>query len=158
MLDEIGSGAVDEAWRKCEEILKDMSTFSVSAKTTLQLLHATYCQVAQRSSGKLIVPLWFTSRFFFPLFQGHANLNTAFQVNMASVSNRPTNSQHPFSDMGPQFNVSELQEGSREFEQGMQFSNYFPTPDEMGLVSDEFGFLGRFDLPDISSWFSEIPV
>lgn len=35
--------------------------------------------------------------------------------------------------------------------------NPFMSWDEMGLGPEEFGFLGRFDLPDLASWFSEIP-
>ena len=35
--------------------------------------------------------------------------------------------------------------------------NPFMSWDEMGLGQEEFGFLGRFDLPDLASWFSEIP-
>ena len=86
------------------------------------------------------------------------NSNTDFQGNMTSISTKPANPQQPVSDMGPQFNANEFQEGSREFEQGMHFNNYISSLDEIGLVSDEFGFLGRFDLPDISSWFSDIPM
>jgi hypothetical protein len=29
--------------------------------------------------------------------------------------------------------------------------------DEIGLGQEEFGFLGRFDVPDIASWFSDLP-
>lgn len=36
-------------------------------------------------------------------------------------------------------------------------SNLFTTWDEMGLGQEEFGFLGRFDLPDLASWFTDIP-
>jgi hypothetical protein len=35
--------------------------------------------------------------------------------------------------------------------------NLFTTWDEMGLGQEEFGFLGRFDLPDLASWFTDIP-
>lgn len=35
--------------------------------------------------------------------------------------------------------------------------NPFMSWEEMGLGQEEFGFLGRFDLPDLASWFSEIP-
>lgn len=35
--------------------------------------------------------------------------------------------------------------------------NPFMSWDEMGLNQEEFGFLGRFDVPDLASWFSEIP-
>jgi hypothetical protein len=35
--------------------------------------------------------------------------------------------------------------------------NPFTTWDEMGLGQEEFGFLGRFDLPDLASWFTDIP-
>lgn len=29
--------------------------------------------------------------------------------------------------------------------------------DEIGLGQEEFGFLGRFDVPDIASWFPDLP-
>jgi hypothetical protein len=35
--------------------------------------------------------------------------------------------------------------------------NIFTTWDEMLLGQEEFGFLGRFDLPDLASWFTDIP-
>jgi hypothetical protein len=35
--------------------------------------------------------------------------------------------------------------------------NPFMSWDEMGLGQEEFGFLGRFDVPDLASWFSDIP-
>ncbi|KAI9927607.1 hypothetical protein MW887_003227 [Aspergillus wentii] len=36
-------------------------------------------------------------------------------------------------------------------------NNAFMSWDEMGYGPDEFGFLGRFDMPDITSWFSDMP-
>lgn len=29
--------------------------------------------------------------------------------------------------------------------------------DEMGLGQEDLGFLGRFDLPDLATWFSDVP-
>lgn len=29
--------------------------------------------------------------------------------------------------------------------------------DEIGLGQEDFGFLGRFDVPDIASWFPDLP-
>lgn len=39
---------------------------------------------------------------------------------------------------------------------GPSFNTYMSW-DEMGLGQDEFGFLGRFDLPDLANWFTDVP-
>jgi hypothetical protein len=48
-------------------------------------------------------------------------------------------------------------EQSMRNEHGNMDINPFATWDELGLGQEEFGFLGRFDLPDLASWFPDIP-
>lgn len=38
----------------------------------------------------------------------------------------------------------------------MEF-NPFTSWDEISLGQEEFGFLGRLDLPDLAGWFTDIP-
>lgn len=45
---------------------------------------------------------------------------------------------------------------AREETGGPSFNTYMSW-DEMGLGQDEFGFLGRFDLPDLANWFTDVP-
>jgi hypothetical protein len=49
-----------------------------------------------------------------------------------------------------------MEHDTRQESNNTDFS-LFTTWDEMGLGQEEFGFLGRFDLPDLASWFTDIP-
>lgn len=62
----------------------------------------------------------------------------------SDVSTQPTET---FSEVPP----------SRDTEPNGPAANPFMSWDELGLGQEEFGFLGRFDLPDLASWFSGVP-
>lgn len=47
--------------------------------------------------------------------------------------------------------------GSRDSEPNAPVINPFMSWDEMGLGQEDLGFLGRFDLPDLATWFSDVP-
>lgn len=47
--------------------------------------------------------------------------------------------------------------GTQEPDMGGPFMNPFMNMDEMGIRQEEFGFLGRFDVPDLASWFPDLP-
>lgn len=52
--------------------------------------------------------------------------------------------------------TSPEESGSRGEESGPSI-NTCMSWDEMGLGQEEFGFLGRFDLPDLANWFTDVP-
>jgi hypothetical protein len=47
--------------------------------------------------------------------------------------------------------------GARDSESNGPGINPFMSWDEMGLGQEDLGFLGRFDLPDLATWFSDVP-
>lgn len=47
--------------------------------------------------------------------------------------------------------------GARDSESNGPAINPFMSWDEMGLGQEDLGFLGRFDLPDLATWFSDVP-
>lgn len=47
--------------------------------------------------------------------------------------------------------------GTQEPDNGGSFMNHFMSLDETGMRQEEFGFLGRFDVPDLASWFPDLP-
>ena len=49
------------------------------------------------------------------------------------------------------------EQGSRDSESNGPGINPFMSWDEMGLGQEDLGFLGRFDLPDLATWFSDVP-
>ncbi|KAJ5234607.1 uncharacterized protein N7469_003775 [Penicillium citrinum] len=51
ILDQIDVQAVDETWRKCEEVLTNMSLFSLSARNSLQFLQVTHHHIVQNYAG-----------------------------------------------------------------------------------------------------------
>lgn len=77
-----------------------------------------------------------------------ANLNQ-LQQRANQQASRPDLSSEPAEPIAAEHN---LRQESNNID-----TNPFTTWDEMGLSQEEFGFLGRFDLPDIASWFIEIP-
>lgn len=54
ILDQIDVHAVDETWRKCEEVLTTMSSFSLSARNSLQFLQVTHQHIVQNYTGNRI--------------------------------------------------------------------------------------------------------
>ncbi|KAJ5486445.1 hypothetical protein N7530_000745, partial [Penicillium desertorum] len=134
--EQVDSQIVDESWRKCEEILAFMAIFSLSARNSLQFLQVTHQHITQNYSA--------TCRPGDPSLvstQLHQRGNQ--QPNRPDLSSQPT---EPISD-----------EHNLRHEPTNMDINLFTTWDEMSLGQEEFGFLGRFDLPDLASWFTDIP-
>ncbi|KAJ5964721.1 uncharacterized protein N7479_004597 [Penicillium vulpinum] len=133
--EQVDSHLVDESWRKCEEILAFMAIFSLSARNSLQFLQVTHQHIMQNYSATCRAGD--TSLVSTQLHQrGNQHLN---RPDLSSQPNQPVSDEH-----------------SRHETSNMDI-NPFTTWDEMSLGQEEFGFLGRFDLPDLASWFADIP-
>ncbi|KAJ5084211.1 hypothetical protein NUU61_008790 [Penicillium alfredii] len=137
ILDQIDIRAVDDTWRKCEEILGYMASFSLSARNSLQFLQVTHQHIAQHYSG--------TSRSDHP-----APAPNQSQQRTSCHSSRPGFATQPADvvsdDPSPEYS-----------DPGGPSVNPFMSWDELGLGQEEFGFLGKFDLPDLASWFADVP-
>ncbi|KAJ5295275.1 hypothetical protein N7508_010096 [Penicillium antarcticum] len=134
--EQVDTQKVDESWRKCEEILAFMAIFSQSARNSLQFLQVTHQHIVQSySAGRPgeNTPLALTQQ----QQKGHQ------QINRPELPAQPT-------DPIPMEHDTRQESNNTDF-------NLFTTWDEMGLGQEEFGFLGRFDLPDLASWFTDIP-
>ncbi|KAJ5387009.1 hypothetical protein N7509_009550 [Penicillium cosmopolitanum] len=136
ILDQIDVHAVDETWRKCEEVLTTMSSFSLSARNSLQFLQVTHQHIVQNYTG--------ASR----------NDDNAFAPNQVQRSNK--NADRSDVTSHPAEGISE-DSGARDSESNGPAINPFMSWDEMGLGQEDLGFLGRFDLPDLATWFSDVP-
>lgn len=51
ILDQVDMHAVDTAWQRCEEILTNMASFSLSARNSLQFLQVTHQYIIQNYTG-----------------------------------------------------------------------------------------------------------
>lgn len=51
ILDQVDMHAVDTAWQRCEEILTNMASFSLSARNSLQFLQVTHQYIIQNHKG-----------------------------------------------------------------------------------------------------------
>jgi hypothetical protein len=51
ILDQVDMHAVDTAWQRCEEILTNMASFSLSARNSLQFLQVTHQYIMQNYKG-----------------------------------------------------------------------------------------------------------
>ncbi|KAJ5258185.1 hypothetical protein N7524_009741, partial [Penicillium chrysogenum] len=134
--EQVDSQIVDESWRKCEEILAFMAIFSVSARNSLQFLQVTHQHITQNYSA--------TCRPGDP-----SMVSTQLHQRGNQQPNRPDLSSQPTEPIADEHNL-------RHAPANMDI-NLFSTWDEMSLGQEEFGFLGRFDLPDLASWFADIP-
>ncbi|KAJ5102972.1 hypothetical protein N7532_003501 [Penicillium argentinense] len=136
ILDQIDVHAVDDTWRKCEEVLTYMSSFSLSARNSLQFLQVTHQHIVQNYTG------------------GSRNDDNTLAPSQLQRSSRNTDRSDMTSE--PPEGIAE-EPGSRDSESNGPAVNPFMSWDEMGLGQEELGFLGRFDLPDLASWFSDVP-
>ncbi|CAP91523.1 Pc13g04540 [Penicillium rubens Wisconsin 54-1255] len=134
--EQVDSQIVDESWRKCEEILAFMAIFSLSARNSLQFLQVTHQHITQNYSA--------TCRPGDP-----SMVSTQLHQRGNQQPNRPDLSSQPTEPIADEHN---LRHGPANMD-----INLFSTWDEMSLGQEEFGFLGRFDLPDLASWFADIP-
>ncbi|KAJ5668927.1 hypothetical protein N7462_009997 [Penicillium macrosclerotiorum] len=138
ILNQIDAHAVDEAWGKCEEILTNMASFSPSARNSLQFLQVTYQHIIQNYSAST------------PNDDDSMRGPTQTQQRDSESPTRLDQSNQPAN--GDMQDLS-----SRDPDMSRPSINPFMNWDEMGLGQEEFGFLGRFDLPDLASWFSDVP-
>lgn len=151
--EQVDSQIVDESWRKCEEILAFMAMFSLSARNSLQFLQVTHQHIMQNYSGSLLMDLYW--------IQANSRIATCRPSDSSSLI--PTqlhqrgNQQQNRPDLSSQHTEPMSDEHNPRHEPNNMDINLFTTWDEMGSGQEEFGFLGRFDLPDLASWFTDIP-
>lgn len=165
ILDQVDMQAVDTAWQRCEEILTNMASFSLSARNSLQFLQVTHQYIMQNYTG--------TSCRVSMLLGVFSDLhNHWLETNIQLVAPRSEGSRTSAPAQPQAYERSARQQAlsiqladsmSEESSSLDPGSNHAPNIhpfmswDEMGLGQEEFGFLGRFDLPDLASWFSDIP-
>ncbi|KAJ5750658.1 hypothetical protein N7533_007686 [Penicillium manginii] len=147
ILDQIDVHAVDETWRKCEEVLTTMSLFSLSARNSLQFLQVTHQHIVQNYTGKRTPPPRFIQ-------VPPRNEDNAFVTNQAQRNSKNADRSDLTSHVAE--GISE-EPGARDSESNGPGINPFMSWDEMGLGQEDLGFLGRFDLPDLATWFSDVP-
>ena len=151
--EQVDSQIVDESWRKCEEILAFMAIFSLSARNSLQFLQVTHQHITQNYSGSLLgngSSLAIADSRVATCRPGDPSMvSTQLHQRGNQQPNRPDLSSQPTEPIADEHNL-------RHAPANMDI-NLFSTWDEMSLGQEEFGFLGRFDLPDLASWFADIP-
>lgn len=153
--EQVDSQVVNDSWRKCEEILAFMAIFSLSARNSLRFLQITHQHIVQNYSGSWLSNTecgGFISNSRVATFRpGDTTPLTPAQLHQRGNQqmNRPEVSSQSAEPVSDAHNL--------RHEPNSLDNNPFTTWDEMGLGQEEFGFLGRFDLPDIASWFTDIP-
>jgi hypothetical protein len=165
ILDQVDMHAVDTAWQRCEEILTNMASFSLSARNSLQFLHVTHQYIMQNYKGTLFrlrtgLLVGFGPRYCLletdvqPVSSGSEDVH-AFAASQLQLQQRSVRQHGPFTSHAvPMSEDSSSQDPDSNNAPNI---NPFMSWDEMGLGQEEFGFLGRFDVPDLASWFSDIP-
>ncbi|KAJ5155295.1 hypothetical protein N7492_008098 [Penicillium capsulatum] len=132
-LTQIDARTVDQTWRKCEEILMHMSSFSLSARNSLRFLQVTHQHIVQNYAG--------ASRDDTTATSGQQQ-RCEVDPSEVSAQNAAANSVLEYSDL-------------RDAETGPAINHYMNW-DEMALGQEDFGFLGRFDVPDLAGWFPDV--
>ncbi|KAJ5752162.1 hypothetical protein N7520_009079 [Penicillium odoratum] len=135
ILKKVDSQLIADTWRKCEKILTHMASFSLSARNSLQFLQITHHHIVQNYTT--------VSRQ-----EGLGPLPPAH------LQRRTTRTEMPSQ---PQPTETFPEEFARDMDQIGLGNNLLTGWDEIGLGQEEFGFLGRFDVPDIASWFPDLP-
>ncbi|KAJ5707301.1 hypothetical protein N7488_007102 [Penicillium malachiteum] len=133
ILNQIDLRTVADIWRKCEKILIHMASFSISARSSLQFLQVTHDHIVHNYTSSISE----NSQPF--TGQSHQRRNTRTEA----AAQPPKTSMH--------------ESEPSEFQKDAPGINPLVSWDEIGQGQDEFGFLGRFDMPDIASWFSDLP-
>lgn len=153
ILQQVDPRTVDEGWRKCEDVLTNMSTFSVSARHSLQFLQVTHQHIVQNCSGEWrvcsICPVRELTYKAASWAEEHQSLAPGHLQKGNRHFGRSEIPSQP-SEMLPDDPAARGEAGGPSF-------NTYMSWDEMGLGQDEFGFLGRFDLPDLANWFTDVP-
>lgn len=152
--EQVDSQIVGESWRKCEEILAFMAMFSLSARNSLQFLQVTHQHIVQNYSGMFLLPRETsptTNYLSATCRPSDTSLSvTQAQQRAAQFPGRPNLSSQPAEPVAEHGLRPEPNTNTMDM-------NPFTTWDEMGLGQEEFGFLGRFDFPDLASWFTDVP-
>ena len=152
ILDQVDAHTVDESWRKCEEVLSVMSVFSVSARNSLQFLKVTHQHIVQNYTG---VSSIYEIHACQKLMRPGPGRNEDITSLPPSQTQRKVNRQS-----GPEFPSQPAGHPEEQPPRDTEFNaptNPFMSWEDTGLGQEEFGFLGRFDLPDLASWFSDVP-
>lgn len=158
ILDQIDVPAVDETWRKCEEVLTTMASFSLSARNSLQFLQVTHAHIVQNYTGKNMRPFQFCMIFCGSVSNIHTGASRNDDNTLAPSQLQRGNKNTERSDLASQPAGGIMEEsGPRDSDPTGPAINPFMSWDEMGLGQEDLGFLGRFDLPDLASWFSDVP-
>ncbi|KAJ5628555.1 hypothetical protein N7490_010783 [Penicillium lividum] len=135
ILKKLDSQLIADTWRKCEKILTHMASFSLSARNSLQFLQVTHHHIVQNYTTV-------------PHQEGHGPLPPAHLQRRTTRTEMLSQSQ-PTETLPEEF--------ARDMDQIGLGNNPLTSWDEIGLGQEEFGFLGRFDVPDIASWFPDLP-
>jgi hypothetical protein len=126
---ELSIPTIDTTWQKCEQILQNMTAFSISAQNTLQFLSSARMQVLSNQSGS----------------QQHAGMDSANQQHRAP--DRPASAEPNIPNEGPPHAI---------FGDDIGVGQLFNWDASMGgLASDEMEFLGPFDFTDFQGWLPE---
>ncbi|KAJ5730286.1 uncharacterized protein N7483_004794 [Penicillium malachiteum] len=133
ILNQIDLRTVADTWRKCEKILIHMAPFSISARSSLQFLQVTHDHIVH-------------------------NYNSSVSENSQPFTGQSHQRRAPRTEAAAQPSEASMHESEPSgFQKDVPGINPLVSWDEIGQGQDEFGFLGRFDMPDIASWFSDLP-
>ncbi|KAJ5591655.1 uncharacterized protein N7459_002024 [Penicillium hispanicum] len=135
ILDQVDVQTVDDTWRKCEEILAHMSSYSLSARNSLQFLQVTHQHIVQKYTAS-------RRDDHSPLAPSQPQQRAHFDRSEIFPQPTETTSDDPGSGVG---------------EPSGPLFNPLMSWDDIGLGQEDFGFLGRFDVPDLANWFSDVP-
>ncbi|KAJ5088027.1 hypothetical protein N7456_011643 [Penicillium angulare] len=135
ILNQVDSRTVVDTWRKCEEILTHMASFSISARNSLQFLQATHHHIVNNYNSTSL--------------SENSHLSTPSQSQQRKNARAETDPQP--------YDTSIDESDCRDFDNSGSGINPLANWDEIGLGQEEFGFLGRFDVPDIANWFPDLP-
>lgn len=154
ILDQVDARTIDESWRKCEEVLSVMSLFSVSARNSLQFLKVTHSHIVQNYTG---------------MYSNYAGWHACSGTDMRPAARNenttpsdPNQTQRRATRQSglepPTQSIGHEDHMSRETDMNSPINPFMSWEDTgLGLGQEEFGFLGRFDLPDLASWFTDVP-
>ncbi|KAJ5233015.1 hypothetical protein N7468_005971 [Penicillium chermesinum] len=138
ILKQIDTQVIAETWRKCEEVLTHMAAFSLSARNSLQFLQVTHQHIIQNYTK---LDVWDS---------GEHPPGTPSQRHRMQPRDRTADPAEITVNLPESQNMQDSDVGGRPM-------NPFMSLDEMDMRQEEFGFLGRFDVPDLASWFPDLP-
>ncbi|KAJ5554647.1 hypothetical protein N7513_004606 [Penicillium frequentans] len=134
ILKKIDSRTIADTWRKCEKILTHMASFSLSARNSLQFLQVTHHHIVQNYTAAS------PHEEHVPFPKGHLQQRRSTRTAISPLT----------TEILPEEAIP------RDMDHSGLGINPLANWDEIGLGQEEFGFLGRFDVPDIASWFPDL--